>query len=189
MFYFTSILNAQIQKNTQNICPPEIPQQLLLKSFPLKEFLYTAAHFVHSPYLEPSLTWPEDVPSPLHDCGAGGAVDKPKSGLVPQTCCSALRKSEIACRGCWLAKWLQNYIKAKIGQSSDLLLFASYPFIHEISRRESMRRIGLLQRQPWVWWSNDTQCSVARANFAGSGYNACVVNALADKNTITFDNQ
>lgn len=81
MFYFPSILNAR---------PPEIPQHLLLKS--LKEFLYTAAHFVHSPYLEFSLTWPEDVPSLLHDCGAGGAVDKLKSGLAPQTCCSALRE-------------------------------------------------------------------------------------------------
>lgn len=52
----SSILNIKYtQRNTQNICPPEISQQLL-KSLALKKFPYTAAHFVHFPYLEPSLT-------------------------------------------------------------------------------------------------------------------------------------
>lgn len=126
-----------------------------------KDFEETAVHSCTlSIFLTWNLPWPASgVPSPLHDCSAGGVVDKPKSGLPPQTKKShsgLIKRQWESLQGRWLAKWLQPYRKAMMGQSSDLLLFAAYHFIHDISRRYSVRMMEPVQQQPGVWWSNDT---------------------------------
>lgn len=102
------------------------------------------------------------APAPLHDCSAGGGVDKPKSGLAAQTNYAVVvwrkKKKAGSKTACWDANWPSgcNLTEKQWWDKTVIYLFAACQFIHDISRRYSVTMMAAVHQQPGVWWSNDT---------------------------------